>query len=204
MGDVEFHFDFASPNAYLSHTVLPGIEHRTGVAFRYVPILLGGVFKLTNNRSPVEAFAGVKNKLAYERLEFQRFTARHAISCYQSNPHFPVNTLVLMRGAVASQHLGIFRQYVDEAFRQMWERQQKMDDPAVLRSALIGSGFDADCIIGMTQTTTVKAELLANTQSSVERGAFGVPTFFVGGEMFFGKDRLQDVEDAIITMAKLA
>ena len=204
MGDMQFHFDFGSPNAYLSHAVLPGIEQRAGIAFQYVPVLLGGIFKLTNNRSPMEAFAGVRNKLEYERLELRRFTARHGITRYQFNPHFPVNTLALMRGAVAARHLGVFGPYADVVFRHMWELGSKMDDPAVLRSALDRAALDAEGIIGMAQTAAVKAELAANTQESVDRGAFGAPTFFVGNEMFFGKDRLRDVEEAMAAMAKPA
>jgi 2-hydroxychromene-2-carboxylate isomerase len=135
MSKVEFHFDFGSPNAYLSHLVIPDIERRTGARFEYVPILLGGVFKLTGNRSPVEAFAGIRNKLEYERLEMKRFFERYGITRFRSNPFFPVNTLVLMRGAVAARRLGIFERYVDEMFRHMWAEPKKLDDPAVLRAA---------------------------------------------------------------------
>ena len=198
MDTIEFHFDFGSPNAYLSHLVIPEIERRIGAEFEYVPVLLGGVFKLTNNRSPVEAFAGIKNKLEYERLETQRFVRRHRITRFQSNPFFPVNTLVLMRGAVAAQSLGVFERYVDEMFRHMWAEPKKMDDPEVFRVALRESGLDADRLLELVQTREVKDRLLANTQRSVERGAFGSPTFFVGDEMFFGKDRLRDVEEAVV------
>src|SRR5579859_3286178 len=110
---VEFHFDFGSPNAYLAHRVIPGIEARTQAKFRYVPILLGGVFKATGNRSPAEAFAGIRNKPEYERLETERFLKRHGIRNYQRNPFFPVNTLTIMRGAIAAQRLGVFERYVD-------------------------------------------------------------------------------------------
>ena len=134
---VEFHFDLGSPNAYLSHLVIPEIETRTGVKFEYVPILLGGVFKLTNNRSPAESLVGIKNKPAYERLETARFVRRHGITRYRMNPYFPVNTLVPMRGAIAAQSLGCFPRYVDEMFRHMWADPKKLDDPAVLRAALI-------------------------------------------------------------------
>jgi 2-hydroxychromene-2-carboxylate isomerase len=197
MSNVEFHFDFGSPNAYLAHLVVPGIEQRTGARFVYVPILLGGVYKLTGNRSPAEAFAGIRNKPDYDRLETRRFVARHGITRFTSNPFFPVNTLALMRGAVAAQRLGIFERYVDEVFRHMWADPKKLDDPAVLRAALIESGFDADALFALAQAQDVKDELLANTQRSVDRGTFGSPTFFVGDEIFFGKDKLRDVEDAI-------
>jgi 2-hydroxychromene-2-carboxylate isomerase len=197
MTQVEFHFDFGSHNAYLSHLVIPAIEQRTGVKFDYVPVLLGGVFKLTGNRSPAEAFAGIKNKPEYERLETERFLKRHGITNYQRNPFFPVNTLTLMRGAVAAERLGVFERYVDEMYRHMWSKPKKLDDPAVWRATLIEAGFDASRFEELVQDPGLKERLLANTQRSVERGTFGSPTFFVDNEIFFGKDRLRDVEDFI-------
>jgi 2-hydroxychromene-2-carboxylate isomerase len=198
MVTVEFHFDFGSPNAYLSHLVLPGIEQRTGVKFGYVPILLGGVFKLTNNRSPAESLVGIKNKPEYERLEMDRFIRRHGITRFQSNPFFPVNTLMLMRGAIAAQSLGVFERYVDEMYRHMWADPRQMDDPNVLRAALDESGLNSERFFALVQTAEIKDQLLKNTQRSVERGTFGAPTFFVGEEIFFGKDRLRDVEELIM------
>src|SRR5690242_13601116 len=198
MPHVEFHFDFGSPNAYLAHLLIPQIEQRTGAPFEYVPVLLGGVFKLTNNRSPMESFQGVKNKLEYQRLETQRFIRRHGITRFAMNPFFPVNTLLIMRGAVAAQMEGVFDRYVDAVFRHMWAEPKKMDDPAVARPALAESELDGAKLIAMTQEPAVKDRLLANTQRSVERGAFGSPTFFVGDEIFFGKDRLRDVEEEIL------
>jgi 2-hydroxychromene-2-carboxylate isomerase len=195
---VEFHFDFGSPNAYLSHLVIPGIEQRTGTKFEYVPILLGGVFKLTNNRSPVESYAGIRNKLPYQQLETQRFIEKHGITSYRFNPFFPVNTLALMRGAVAAQRLGVFAHYVDQMFRYMWAQPRKMDDPQVLRATLQESGFDAEKLMTLAQEQSVKDELAANTARSVERGTFGAPTFFVGNDIYFGKDRLRDVAEAIM------
>jgi len=200
MVDVEFHFDFGSPNAYLSHLVIPAIEQRTGTEFAYVPILLGGVFKLTNNRSPAESLAGIKNKPEYERLEMRRFLDRNRITRFQMNPFFPVNTLTLMRGAVAARTLGVFDRYVDEMFRHMWADPKKMDDPAVLQAALEESGFDAERLLELVQTRAVKDELIANTERSVTRGTFGAPTFFVGDEIYFGKDRLRDVEEKILEL----
>jgi 2-hydroxychromene-2-carboxylate isomerase len=197
MSKVEFHFDFGSPNAYLSHLVIPEIERRTGAKFEYVPVLLGGVFKLTGNRSPAESLTGIKNKPEYEKLETRRFIERHGITTFSPNPFFPVNTLVLMRAAVAAQKLGIFERYVDEIFRHMWSGQKKLDDPAVLRAAFAESDLDGERILAMAQTQEVKDELLLNTQHSVDRGTFGSPTFFVGEQIFFGKDRLPDVEEAI-------
>jgi len=197
MQKVEFHFDFGSPNAYLAHLVIPQIEKRTGAPFEYVPVLLGGVFKLTNNRSPMETFSGVKNKPEYQRREMERFIRRHGITRFAMNPFFPVNTLMIMRGAVAAQMEGVFARYVDEVFRHMWAEPKKMDDPAVVRAALDQSGLDGARLIALTQEPAVKDRLLANTQRSVERGTFGSPTFFVGDEIFFGKDRLREVEEEI-------
>ncbi|HZL95683.1 MAG TPA: 2-hydroxychromene-2-carboxylate isomerase [Vicinamibacterales bacterium] len=194
---VEFLFDFGSPNAYLSHLVVPEIEKRQQVKFDYVPILLGGVFKLTNNRSPAEAYAGIKNKLEYQKLETERFVRRHGITRYQFNPFFPVNTLMIMRGAIAARTLGIFERYVDEVFQHMWAEPKKLDDPAVLKAALIESSLPADRIFELAQTPAVKEALIAETQRAVDRGTFGSPTFFVDGEIYFGKDRLRDVEEAI-------
>ena len=197
MTKVEFHFDFGSPNAYLSHLVIPEIEKLTGVDFEYVPILLGGIFKLTNNRSPAESMAGIKNKPEYERLEMERFIRRHGITRFRMNPFFPVNTLMLMRGAVAARSLDVFDRYVDEMFRHMWADPKKMDDPGVLRAALRESELESERFFELIQTPEVKNRVLENTQRSVERGAFGSPTFFVGDEIYFGKDRLRDVELAI-------
>ena len=197
MAKVEFHFDFGSPNAYLAHLVIPEIEARTGVKFEYVPILLGGVFKLTNNASPAEKLAGIKNRLEYERLELQRFIRRHGIKKFIWNPFFPVNTLNLMRAAVAAQFEGVFEKYVDAAFHHMWVEPKKMDDPEVAMKALIASGLDAAKLFARAQEPDVKAKLIENTQSAVERGAFGSPTFFVGNEMFFGKEQLREVEELV-------
>ena len=197
MDAVEFHFDFGSPNAYLAHLVVPEIEKRTGAKFEYVPILLGGVFKLTNNRSPAESMRGIKNRLEYEELERQRFVRRHAITRFSFNPFFPVNTLLIMRGAVAAQLEGVFDRYVDEVFRHMWAQPKKMDDPEVVHAVLEQSGLNAAALLARTQEPAVKDRLLKNTEASVARGAFGSPTFFVGSEIFFGKDRLRDVEEEL-------
>ena len=198
MVKVEFHFDFGSPNAYLSHLVIPEIEKRTGVKFEYVPVLLGGVFKATNNRSPAESLQGIKNKPDYERLETTRFIRRHNITRYKSNPFFPVNTLMMMRGAIAAQSLNVFAQYVDEMYRDMWAEPKKMDDPNIFRTALDEAGLKSAQILELIQTPKVKDQLIENTRSSVERGTFGSPTFYVGNEIFFGKDRLRDVEEMIL------
>jgi 2-hydroxychromene-2-carboxylate isomerase len=198
---IEFHFDFGSPNAYLSHLVVPEIEARTGQRFTYVPVLLGGVFKATGNVSPAVSLRGIKNKGEYTALETRRFLAKHGITRYAMNPHFPVNTLTIMRGAVAAQRLGCFARYVDEVYRHMWAEPKKMDELAVIDAALRESGLPAQELLALTNDPAVKQELIENTERSVARGTFGSPTFFVGDEIFFGKDRLREVEEEIVTRA---
>lgn len=195
---LQFLFDFGSPNAYLSHKVLPGIARRCGVGIDYVPVLLGGLFKMTNNRSPAESMAGIRNKPEYEAMERQRFVRRHGLTAYRHNPFFPVNTLQIMRGAVAAKRLQMFEPYVDTVFSAMWEQGLKMDDPAVIASALTAGGLDAVALAALSQDAGVKAELVANTQRAYDHGAFGSPSFLVGDELFFGKDRLRDVEEEIM------
>ena len=198
MPDTEFHFDFGSPNAYLAHRMIPGIEARTGQRFTYVPVLLGGLFKLAHNRSPMEAYAEIPNKLAYERLEMKRFIERNGLTAFRFNPHFPVNTLKIMRGACAAQRLGCLAPYVEAMYVAMWEQGRNMSDDAEIGSVLQAAGLDAAAIAARSQDAEVKAELLANTERSHARGAFGSPTFFVGDEIFFGKDKLRDVEDEMM------
>jgi 2-hydroxychromene-2-carboxylate isomerase len=193
----QFMFDVGSPNAFLSHEAIPAIEKRTGVKFEYVPILLGGIFKATNNKSPAESLAGVKNKREFHQIETERFLKRFNVKPYVWNPFFPVNTLNLMRAAVAAQFEGMFEQYVEAAFHHMWREPKKMDDPEVAAKALSSSGLDGARLLTRAQEPDVKAKLLENTQSAVERGAFGSPTFFVGKEMFFGKEQLREVEEMV-------
>jgi 2-hydroxychromene-2-carboxylate isomerase len=195
---VEFLFDFGSPNAYLAELVLPGIERRTGVKFEYVPILLGGIFKATGNMSPFDSLRGIKNKPEYQALETQRFIRRHNATKLQQNPFFPVNTLMLMRGAVAAQFEGMFEPYFRAAYHHMWEEPKKMDDLETFRNAFISSGIDIDRLVARAQQDDVKKGLIDRTTDAVNRGAFGSPTFFVGKEMFFGKDQLRDVEESIV------
>jgi 2-hydroxychromene-2-carboxylate isomerase len=193
----QFMFDFGSPNAFLSHEAIPAIEQRTHVKFEYVPILLGGIFKATNNKSPAETLAGVKNKPEFQALETERFIKRFNVQPYVWNPFFPVNTLNLMRAAIAAQLEGVFEKYVEAAFHHMWREPKKMDDPEVAVKALSASGLDGAKLLTRAQDADVKAKLIANTQSAVERGAFGSPTFFVGNEMFFGKEQLREVEELV-------
>ena len=194
----EFHFDFGSPNAYLAELVLPEIERRTGIKFEYVPVLLGGLYKATGNLSPGESLRGIKNKPEYNELETQRFLRRHNITKYERNPFFPVNTLMLMRGAVAAQFENLFEPYFRAAYHHMWVEPKKMDDPQVFREAFLSSGLDIDRIIARAQQDEVKKRLIENTNAAAARGSFGSPTFFVGNEIFFGKDRLREVEEEIV------
>ncbi|MCX7586056.1 2-hydroxychromene-2-carboxylate isomerase [Phenylobacterium sp. 58.2.17] len=194
---VEFIFDFGSPNAYLAYTVLQDIARRTGAQVALTPCLLGGIFKITGNQAPMTAFGGIQGKLAYEALETKRFVAKHQLDRYQFNPHFPVNTLLIMRGLVAARRLGVEQAYLDTVMAAMWERGLKMDDPQVVAAALTEAGLDAKAILEATQDPDVKAELMANTERAAARGAFGIPTFFVGAEMFFGKERLGQVEEEL-------
>jgi len=190
-------FDFGSPNAFLSHEAIPAIEQRTGVKFEYVPILLGGIFKATNNKSPAESLAGIRNKREFHALETERFLKRFQVKPYTWNPFFPVNTLNLMRAAVAAQLEGVFERYVDAAFHHMWGEPRKMDDPEVALKTFAACGLDAAKLFARAQEPEVKAKLIENTQAAVDRRAFGSPTFFVGKEMFFGKEQLREVEELV-------
>lgn len=194
----QFLFDVGSPNAFLAHQAIPAIELRIGMAFDYVPVLLGGIFKATNNKSPAETLAGIKNKREFLAVETDRFLRRFNVKPYVWNPHFPVNTLNLMRMAVAAQLEGVFEPYVEAAFHHMWVEPKKMDDPEVAAAALTASGLDVATLFARAQTGEVKAKLIANTEDAVNRGAFGSPTFFVGTEMFFGKEQLRDVEEMYV------
>ncbi len=195
---VDFIFDFASPNAYMCHKVLPEIAARTGATFNYIPCLLGGIFKATGNQAPMMAFNGIKGKLEYDRLEIERFLKKHGLTQFAMNPHFPVNTLLLMRGAIAAEMDGRLMEYVDAGVAHMWEQGLKMDDPEVYAAAMTKAGFDGADLLARTQDPAVKQKLVDNTSAAVERGAFGIPTFYVGNEMFFGKERLGQLEEEIM------
>jgi len=194
---VDFIFDFASPNAYLAEGPLRDIAARTGARIHRIPCLLGGIFKLTGNQAPFTAFGGVKGKLAYEQLEMQRFIRRHALTRFRMNPHFPINTIHIMRGLVAAQRLEVADAYVAVVLKAMWEDGENMGDPVVIARVLGNGGLDSTAILELSQSQPVKDELTANTQAAVDRGAFGIPTFFVDDEIFFGKERLGQVEEAL-------
>jgi 2-hydroxychromene-2-carboxylate isomerase len=195
---VQFLFDFGSPNAYLAERVIPDVEARTGVKFEYVPVLLGGIYKLTGNSSPADYLKGIKNKRDHMGVETERFIGRHGITTFRQNPFFPVNTVQLMRGAVAAEVEGLFLPYFRAVYHHMWEEPKKMDDPEVLKKALASSGLDVERILARSQDPVIKNRLRELTQNAVDRGAFGSPTFFVNDEMFFGKDQLRDVEEEIV------
>ncbi len=194
--EIEFIFDFGGPNSWFVHRAIPGIEAKDKVRFRYVPVLLGGLFKATGNKPPMMTYGHVAAKVAYDRLEMERFMARHGITGFKLNPHFPVNTLLAMRGAVAAERLGCGPAYREAIYTALWQDGLKLDDPQVWVQVLTAAGLNAAALGDLTQDDAVKAELASNTESAVTRGAFGVPTFFLGGEMWFGKDRLRDVVEA--------
>jgi 2-hydroxychromene-2-carboxylate isomerase len=197
-GTIEFIFDFASPNAYLAYRVLPDVLARTGASLVLRPALLGGIFKATGNRAPMLAFADVAGKLNYEALEMRRFVARHGLSRFRINPFFPVNSLALMRGLIAAGD-ALQAAYVEAVLVAMWEDGLPMADPETAAGVLRAAGLDAEDILGRAQGDAVKQALAAATQAAVARGVFGIPTFFVGEEMFFGKERLGQVETYLQT-----
>jgi 2-hydroxychromene-2-carboxylate isomerase len=194
----QFLFDFGGPNSYLAHKMLPDICARTGAEAVYIPISLGGLFKLTNNQAPFMRYAETPAKRNYEMLEFDRFVKAHALP-FKMNPRFPINSLQLMRGAVAAQHLGCFAPYVDAVMAAMWEDGADMGDAQVVASVLDAVGIDSAALLAKAEDPVVKAELIANTEDAAKRGAFGVPTFFVGDEMYWGKERLAQLEIALTT-----
>lgn len=194
----ELHIDVASPNIYFCHKLIPAIEARTGVKFKYVPVLLGGIFKLTNNQPPFVTNQDVPHKNDYMRLEVQRFIRDHKLSDFRMNSHFPLNTVQLMRGAIVADQEGFLVEYFDRMLSDMWEKSLKMDDLEIFGEALTSHGFDAAHILKRIQDDDVKKQLIDNTSATVDRGTFGCPTMFVGNEIFFGKDRLEAVEQEIL------
>ena len=195
---VDFIFDFASPNAYFCHRVIPEIEKRTGATFNYIPCLLGGIFKITNNQAPMLAFNGITNKLEYQNIEIQRFIKKHNLAHFTMNSFFPVMTLQLQRGAIAAKSLNVFDDYIEAIFKGMWEMSLNLADQEILIELLATeTQIDIPNLIEKMQTQEIKDQLIQNTSSAVERGAFGIPTFFVDDEIFFGKDSLGDLEDFI-------
>ena len=194
---IEFLFDFASPNAYLSYQVLREVAARQSAELVITPVLLGGLFKLTNNQAPMLAFGEVKGKLEYDMLETQRFIEAHDLNKFVFNPYFPINTITLMRGFIAAHEMGVVDQYVEVNLSAMWEQGLDMGDPEVVAGVWQSAELDAADLVEAIQTQPVKDALLQNTQQAADRGAFGVPTFFVGDEMFFGKERIIQIEQML-------
>jgi 2-hydroxychromene-2-carboxylate isomerase len=201
---IEFIFDFGSPNAYLAYRALPPILERTGARLAIAPCLLGGIFKATGNTAPSIAFAAIKGKFEYEMLEFRRFIAKHRPDKFRMNPHFPVNTLMLMRGFVAAREAGQETAYLEMGLGGLWEEGLKLDDPDVLARRIDAACLDSGRLLAAARSEPVKQKLADNTAAAVGRGVFGIPTFFVGGEMFFGKERLGQVEEAVTGMTARA
>lgn len=189
---IEFLIDVGSPNAFLAYRVLRERE----VVVTYTPVLLGGIFKLTNNASPIVAFASIKGKLAYEMTEIDRFKARHGLGRFRMNPHFPINTVQVMRVIVAAQREGRLGPALAACMTAMWEAGANLGEADVLRGVLDEAGLDGAALFEAAGDQVVKDALRANTERAAERGAFGVPTFFVGEEMWFGKDRIDQVVEA--------
>ena len=198
---LEFLFDFASPNAYLAYRALPPILARTGAELEIAPCLLGGVFKATGNRAPFIAFAEIKGKMDYEMLEIRRFVAKHGLSRFRLNPNLPLNSLMLMRGLIAAQARDEADAFLEMGLSGMWEEGLKLDDPEVLGQRITAAGLDARALMEAAQSPEIKQRLAEETERAVKRGAFGIPTFFVGDEMFFGKDRLGQVEEELLKPA---
>ena len=191
---VEYFFDFGSPTSYLAWTQLPKIAAGTGATIVWRPMLLGGVFKATGNASPVS----VPAKGRWMNGDIARWAERYGVP-FRFNPHFPINTLTLMRGATGMQmrQPDNFERYVAVVYRAMWEAPANLGDPEMLASTLSAAGFDVEAFMAMVGDAEVKARLIATTDEAVARGVFGAPSFFVGEAMFFGQDRLDFVREAL-------
>ena len=192
---VELVFDFGAPNGYLAWYPLRDLCARVGADLKVLPVFLGGMHKLTGNAPPLFRDAEVKGKVPYAALEFQRFLDRHEMTKFRMHPDLPFNTIMLQRMLVAAQDEAERHALVEAMLPAVWERNIDAQDPDAVRAELDTAGLDADRLIAATQDQTVKDGLAANTQAAVDRGAFGVPTMFVGAEMWFGKERLGQIED---------
>ncbi len=193
---LEFVFDPGGPNSYLAWKLLHGVLERTGATLIYRPVSLGGLFKLTGNRAPMIRYSDSPAKWAYEQLEFDRFVATHALP-FRMNPAFPVNTLTLMRVAVACEEAGSLDRFVPAAMTALWEDGRDLGDPAVIAQVLDEAGLDGAALLARAAEPAIKDGLVARTEAAAARGVFGVPTFFVGEDMFWGKERLGQVEAAL-------
>ncbi|MDO8455672.1 MAG: 2-hydroxychromene-2-carboxylate isomerase [Burkholderiaceae bacterium] len=194
MKTFEFWFDFGSPAAYLAFTQIPRLEAETGANAIFRPMLLGGVFQATGNQSP----ATVPAKGSYTFTDFDRFAKRYGVP-FNQNPHFPINTLLLMRGAVGLQQQddARFMAYCSAMFKAIWVESLNMNDPATVGTALHHAGFAPQALLTLANEPATKDALKSATQEAVKRGVFGAPTFFVGNQMFWGQDRLDFVKEAL-------
>ena len=197
MKKIDFYFDFASPNAYFGFNVLKKFPEKYDWEINYIPVLLGGIFKATNNKPPMEQFFGVLNKNEYQSLEIERFVNRHGLTKFKMNPHFPVISLQIVRGAIAAEMDGYLEDYIEKVLVHMWEEPKKMDDPEVIKAAFDESGLDSEKLMNQMQDPDVKAKLISNTEEAVKRGLFGIPTFFIDDDMYFGKDTIWMIEEIL-------
>ena len=190
---LEFYFDFASPTAYLAHKRLQQLRDQYGLDIEYKPMLLGGVFKATGNTTPIAVPA--KGKYMLES-DLPRFSRRYGVTLHM-NPHFPINTLNLMRAVFAARRLDCLQPYIDTVFDAVWVEGKNMGDLEVVGQTLAEHGLDAPALMALSQESEIKAALISATEEAVARGAFGAPTMYLDGEMFFGQDRLDFVEEAL-------
>ena len=188
----EFFFDFGSPASYLAWTQLPAITQQAGAEIIWQPMLLGAVFKATGNQSP----AMIPSKGRYMFQDLARFAKRYQVEM-NFNPHFPINTITLMRGAAGYLGTEHFARYVECVFRAMWVDKHNLGDPQVLGEVLAKNGFDPQAFLAMVSDEAVKERLKTITEDAIKRGAFGAPTMFVGEQLFFGQDRLDFVREAL-------
>lgn len=197
MKTIDFYFDFGSPNCYFAYKTLPAVALAHGAEINLIPCLLGGVFKTTGNVSPMQRFSGVKGRLEYEFLEMDRFAQKHGLTAFTLNPHFPINTLALMRGLVSYEDPGERERYIAVMLTALWETGENLNDNAVIRSVLEHGGFDPAAFEDAIASQPVKDKLMSLTNTAIERGVFGLPTFFVGDEMYFGKERLAQISELL-------
>ena len=197
---VDFIFDVASPNMYFCHKLIPDFKERTGVEFEYIPCLLGGIMKLSGNQPPFVAFAEIPNKNKYQLIEIERFIKQHQLKEFKFNSNFPMNTVQIQRGALAAIELGIFDEYLKIILEAMWEKNLNLADIDIFQSTLSENNIDAVSIMEIITSQDCKDKLIANTTDAVNRGAFGVPTFFFENQIFFGKDHLHQLEEYIYSI----
>ena len=194
---LDLYYDFGSPNAYFAREVLKAVSAQTGLMVIEHPVLIGGIFKLTHNQPPWQAFGGCAQKMAYMQLEIKRFVEDHKLVNFRFNSAFPVNTLLAMQTAIAAQKAGVHDRFVGPVFKAMWEDNKNISIDEVLIGVLDDAGLDGSTLVAAAQDPDVKQGLMDATQAVVDRGAFGLPTFFLGDDMYFGKDRVHVIESRL-------